>query len=329
MQQQDSEPGGGHPVDIFTTPPRDDLTCSICFDVFRDPVQVCAFQHTYCRWCIAQAKVTNAKCPMCRGPLVAEEPAEAKRDEILQLPVHCLHAGCEWTGPFAYYEAHKAECPFEEVPCPFADAGCAFRAARGEMAAHSGDAAAHFLMLTSNFASAKAECATVKAENGDMKININSLQRYVSTLQASGEEAAASRMVWVSSRIIPAVNGQPVSTYTGQMREGKFHGFGRVSFAPSFSFSYDGQWKEHKMHGHGIRKFPNGNSYDGEWQENKQHGQGVYKYISGDSYDGQWEGDKQHGQGIYQWSGRGTEEGLWVLNKRQGLFIYTKVGVSQ
>ncbi|KAJ1397262.1 hypothetical protein B484DRAFT_484208, partial [Ochromonadaceae sp. CCMP2298] len=106
-------------------------------------------------------------------------------------------ASCEWTGQLKDYEAHVAACPFVEVSCPFSGAGCAFRAARGDMGAHSSDMGAHFLMLMTTVAVVNAKITAVEAASAADKGRIaaleadrSSLQRYVSILQASGEEAA-------------------------------------------------------------------------------------------------------------------------------------------
>jgi hypothetical protein len=205
--QQDSETASGFPCGMFVTPPPDHLKCSICMDVFRnpvqiwDPVQICGCKHTYCRGCITQWKTNSTSCPLCRGPFGMEEPARDKGDEILELEVQCPHGpgpssqpatSCGWTGPLKDNEAHVAVCPFAEISCPFAEAGCPFRAARRDMGVHSSDMGAHSHIIMA-CAAVKAECAAVKAELVGVKANnlvmerdINSLQRYVFILQASG-----------------------------------------------------------------------------------------------------------------------------------------------
>jgi hypothetical protein len=167
------------------------------------------------------------------------------------------------------------------------------------MGAHSSDGAERLLLLMTSFAAVKAKCAAVeakctavmaectalkaegavmkvegaaeyaavKADNGAMTSDINSLQRYVSTLHTTGEEAAAGCVEWVSSRPLPAANGLPAHTYTGQMRGGMFHGFGRASFGTGAYESYDGQWKEDEAHGQGVMKYSNGSSDEGRWEE--------------------------------------------------------------
>ncbi|KAJ1439287.1 hypothetical protein B484DRAFT_391897 [Ochromonadaceae sp. CCMP2298] len=182
-----------------------------------------------------------------------------------------------------------AACPCLEVSCPFVDAGCAFRAARRDMDDHSGDMGAHFLLLMTTVAQVKAECASIKTDS-------SSLQLYVSILQPSGD---AGDREWVSSRTFPAAEEYEESTYTGQMRGGKFHGFGRLSSAT-------------------------GKSYDGQWKEGKKCGQGLYKWSDGDSYEGHFKDGGLHGQGVFKHSNGEILEGTWRDCKKQGGFVFTK-----
>jgi hypothetical protein len=99
MQQQAQPAEGGYPCSMFTTPPVNDLKCSICLEVLRDPVQVCGQQHVYCRGCISKWKATNSRCPECRAPFSKkQQPARLARNMILLLDVRCPHAGVVGSG---------------------------------------------------------------------------------------------------------------------------------------------------------------------------------------------------------------------------------------
>ncbi|KAJ1427073.1 hypothetical protein B484DRAFT_299202, partial [Ochromonadaceae sp. CCMP2298] len=60
--------------------------------------------------------------------------------------------------------------------------------------------------------------------------------------------------------------------YTGQMRGGKLHGFGRTSWATGKIESYDGQWRDNERQGRAILKWRNGRSYEGCWKDDRKHG---------------------------------------------------------
>ncbi|KAJ1429606.1 hypothetical protein B484DRAFT_318268, partial [Ochromonadaceae sp. CCMP2298] len=60
--------------------------------------------------------------------------------------------------------------------------------------------------------------------------------------------------------------------YTGQMRGGQFHGFGRQSWAAGWGGTHDGLWIEGKSNGHGIQKFGDGRIFEGQWKDGKRGG---------------------------------------------------------
>ena len=41
------------------------LTCSICSDIFVDPITIIC-NHTFCHTCISESAAVNSKCPICR-----------------------------------------------------------------------------------------------------------------------------------------------------------------------------------------------------------------------------------------------------------------------
>ncbi|XP_025051310.1 zinc finger protein RFP-like [Alligator sinensis] len=48
---------------------RDEATCSVCLELFRDPVMIVGCGHNFCRACIAQCwegAETDVTCPQCR-----------------------------------------------------------------------------------------------------------------------------------------------------------------------------------------------------------------------------------------------------------------------
>ncbi|KAJ1436473.1 hypothetical protein B484DRAFT_325099 [Ochromonadaceae sp. CCMP2298] len=75
-------------------------------------------------------------------------------------------------------------------------------------------------------------------------------------------------MEWVCSRTVLAHGC--TFTYTGQMRGGRCHGFGRASSLDGSS--YDGQWQEGKRQGQGITKKRDGGTDEGRWEKDKRQG---------------------------------------------------------
>lgn len=92
----------------------DNLRCSICMDVFLDPVFACGkpCQHVFCRLCIETALEKRARCPTCRGIMRRSnlQPHQSMSSLIDELRVRCCH-GCGWTGRRDARTAHTDTCP--------------------------------------------------------------------------------------------------------------------------------------------------------------------------------------------------------------------------
>lgn len=110
-----------------------ELTCPICHELFKDPVQLnnhkdnpC--QHIFCRGCITRHLKplgTGKKCPMCRMPTKLKNaiPASLVRRALGGIKLCCAYKdkGCEWNcsmGPAAVdYLGHVKVCPLRGQPC--------------------------------------------------------------------------------------------------------------------------------------------------------------------------------------------------------------------
>lgn len=51
---------------------------------------------------------------------------------------------------------------------------------------------------------------------------------------------------------------------------------------------YEGDFLDGKYHGFGKMTYVSEDVYEGEFQFGKKHGQGVYTWSDGDYYDGNW-----------------------------------------
>lgn len=161
---------GGFPSNIFVTKPQENLECSICLDVKRDPVSLCQEGHTFCRGCITRARNSASfKCPTCRESIPAGALYTKNRTEkqiIEQLITKCEYATpqssaaaapstasrkrtrgaasssngtqptefCTWTGPLDKRDAHINECEYALVTCKFA--GCRTSVRRKDQGEH-------------------------------------------------------------------------------------------------------------------------------------------------------------------------------------------------
>jgi len=73
---------GGYSTELFLEKPADDLHCSICLQVLRDPVQ-CQFQHPFCRSCLIPCLQVHPACPSCRSPLHPDSLIQCRWERAL------------------------------------------------------------------------------------------------------------------------------------------------------------------------------------------------------------------------------------------------------
>lgn len=65
---------------------------------------------------------------------------------------------------------------------------------------------------------------------------------------------------------------------------------GKGRFTSSLNFStYEGEWKDGKKHGFGTIVYKDGARYEGNFQNGYKHGKGVIIYPTLNQYEGMWE----------------------------------------
>ena len=74
----------------------DEINCSICLRIMRDPVSICKQQHYYCHECLETSIKKKPKCPSCRAVAertsqgaIAYIPCRPLRNIIDKLEVYC------------------------------------------------------------------------------------------------------------------------------------------------------------------------------------------------------------------------------------------------
>jgi hypothetical protein len=87
------------------------------------------------------------------------------------------------------------------------------------------------------------------------------------------------------------------SNYTGQFRDGVYHGSGCYLDATAGT-KFVGQWDHGRKHGHGRQTWSSGQSYTGNYRLGQRHGYGRMVYADGTVYAGGWSKSLRHGYGI-------------------------------
>lgn len=120
----------GQVVDEKTKEGLQKWTCSICMELYNDPIQLnnheaSPCQHFFCRGCITKHLLVNDKCPTCRMPTLSKHiiPASFLSRDVGDIKLFCTYKakGCEWSrsmGPDGRdYLAHVRQCPQRGKPC--------------------------------------------------------------------------------------------------------------------------------------------------------------------------------------------------------------------
>ena len=119
----------------------DELKCSICLLVFKDPILTDCGHH-FCQACIAPVSSRNARCPLCNEEGFRTFPDKSTTRKIKSLQIKCKKRveGCEWVGEYGRLEHHlgpkEGDCGFVEVECDFHSVGCTTRALRKDLPQH-------------------------------------------------------------------------------------------------------------------------------------------------------------------------------------------------
>lgn len=147
---------------------------------------------------------------------------------------------------------------------------------------------------------------------------------------------------------LPTADGKAVS-YEGDHRDGKRHGFGRVTWEDGNTYAgewrddaphgrgrftmpngsyHEGEWRNGKANGLGMAVWHNGARYYGEWRDGRLDGRGTLTFANGNRYEGEWQATRMTGQGRGTWTDGSSYEGAWQRDWPHGTGTYTANGVS-
>jgi len=118
--------------------PSPSLVCSICQDLFHDPVINPSCSHSFCGPCIKRAEAET--CPLCRAPLYRARlhPNLALAGLIGELLAWCKFKkyGCSAELTLDELATHEALCPYSPFKCPHVARGCGFSGTQKNLAEH-------------------------------------------------------------------------------------------------------------------------------------------------------------------------------------------------
>ena len=100
-----SYPPEDEEVVVFAEPPPADLKCSICLELFKDPL-ITSCGHTFCSRCVFEGLAPSAACAVCREPLDMDELSP-------NLLAKSLHPDCYEHHPQFLAYRERSGIPFQ------------------------------------------------------------------------------------------------------------------------------------------------------------------------------------------------------------------------
>ena len=155
----------GYAVERFEVAVSRRFHCSICLNVFKDPVMCYRNQHSFCRGCITRHLTNFQTCPVCMDPLTVDTLSDAPRiltDYLSELRVSCdyCHRGCKQYVKLDDLERHVNDCGFAPVVC--SNEGCIQEVNKSELVYHE-------TMLCERRVAKCHDCEYLTHEVGELK----------------------------------------------------------------------------------------------------------------------------------------------------------------
>ena len=112
---------GGYDYEFVSNPP-DELICSICLSVLRNPNLTSCCGNHFCQPCISRIKNERNPCPLCQEHdytvMLDKFFLRRVKGLIIKCPGNSL--GCEWVDELRSIERHlDVSCGFVEVTCDY------------------------------------------------------------------------------------------------------------------------------------------------------------------------------------------------------------------
>ncbi len=112
---------GGDPDEFdFVENPPEDLHCSICLSVLRNPNLTSCCGNHFCQECIERIQSDGKPCPLCQRHDYSIMLDKSILRRVRQLRVRCrnMERGCKWVGELGDARKHlDSTCDFVDVTC--------------------------------------------------------------------------------------------------------------------------------------------------------------------------------------------------------------------
>jgi hypothetical protein len=163
-------------------------------------------------------------------------------------------------------------------------------------------------------ATRSVERKRVKVWNAEPEKNLEFVwepEKHAGTIAADGSVSGKGKLVW---RVRGSASYDPkavYSVYSGEMRDGRPHGKGRLELRSGEIF--DGEWVGGRFEGQGWHLDADGNRHEGRFVAGVLHGQGRLLSATGEIFSGSFVHGKKHGKGSMRLAGGTTYESDWKM----------------
>ena len=180
--------GGGYEGERFQDIVRKDFHCTICTNVFKDPVMCYQnAEHIFCRACITKHLANSQTCPSCKGPLTVHTLLVAPCSIVSclsKLKIRCdFHdRGCQQIVQLGKLEGHVKECGFAPAVC--SNEGC-------QIEVNARDLIHHETTVCEKRRVQCHSCAELKHEMEAMKEKLTTASKKLDGIEAKQEKLIA------------------------------------------------------------------------------------------------------------------------------------------
>ena len=160
---------------------REDLFCSICQGVLRNPRTCQNKEHPFCLSCISQHLRNSHTCPECREHLTPEtlkDPPRFLKNTLTELEIKCDYTerGCPGYVQLGNLQNHVERCGFAPVMC--GNEGCGTVVNKRDKEIHERELC--------QFRIPKChDCRDIKASQHDMKASQHDMKASQDEMKAS------------------------------------------------------------------------------------------------------------------------------------------------
>ena len=113
---------GGYDFDFIEDPPEE-LNCSVCLLVLRDPHLTSCCGNHFCQSCIEKIKEGTSPCPLCKESSFSTFLNKSFQRKVNELKVQCPLSddGCTWIGTLGgagnHLDPSSGDCEYVDVEC--------------------------------------------------------------------------------------------------------------------------------------------------------------------------------------------------------------------